>query len=102
MKMTKTNLVYAALLLNSAGKEISEENVKKVASAVGEVEDASVKALVSALEGVNISDVISKAAMPVAVAAPAAQTVAEKKAEPEEDVAKKAEAAAEGLGSLFG
>ena len=101
--MTKTNLVYAALLLNSAGKEISEENVKKVASAVGEVEDASIKALVSALEGVNISDVISKAAMPVAMAAPAAaQPVAEKQAEPEEDVAKKAEAAAEGLGSLFG
>lgn len=104
--MGKANLVYAALLLNSAGKEISEASVKKVASAVDEsVEDAQVKALIAALEGVDIGEVISRAAMPVAAAAPVAAAqpaAAEKKAEPEEDAAKKAEEAAAGLSSLFG
>ncbi len=100
----KTNLIYAALLLNSAGKEISEENVKKVASVVDEkIEDAQVKALVAALEGVNVDDIISKAAMPVATPAAASAVPAEeKKEEPEEDKEKKAESAAEGLSSLFG
>jgi large subunit ribosomal protein L12 len=75
------NLVYGALLLHSAGKQINEENVKKIAEATGEkVEEAQVKALVVALEGVNIEDVISKAAMPVAAPAAAAPAAtAEKK-----------------------
>lgn len=100
-----TNLVYAALLLHSAGKPVSEENVNSVASATGEKPDpALVKALVTALEGVNIGEAISKAAMPMVVAAaPAAAGAApaadEKKAEEEK---KKAEEAVEGLGSLFG
>ena len=69
------NLVYGALLLHSAGKEVNEENVKKVAEATGEkIEETQVKALVAALEGVNINDVISKAAMPVAAPVAAATT----------------------------
>lgn len=101
------NLIYAALLLHSAKKEISEANVKKIIQASGEsVEDAQVKALVSALEGVNIDEAITKAAMPVAVAAaPAAASAeahAEKKEEKAEDTEKKAEEAAAGLSSLFG
>ena len=100
------NLIYTALLLNSAGKEINEANVKKIASSVGDVEDAQVKALVSALEGVNIKEVIEKASMPVAVAAapvaggaaPAAKDEGPSEAEKE----KRAEDAAEGLSSLFG
>ena len=100
-----TNLVYAALLLHSAGKPVNEENVKSVVSATGEEADpAQIKALVTALEGVNIEEAIAKAAMPVAAAAPAAAAgeapAAEEKSE--EDKEKKAEAAAEGLGSLFG
>ncbi|MBL7160071.1 MAG: 50S ribosomal protein P1, partial [Candidatus Aenigmarchaeota archaeon] len=65
------NLVYGALLLHSAGKEINLENVKKVAEATGEkIEEAQVKALVAALDGVNVEEAISKAAAaPVAVAA---------------------------------
>ncbi len=96
------NLVYGALLLHSAGKEINEESIKKIAEATGEkVEESQVKALIAALDGVNIEDVISKAAMPVAVpaAAPAAE---EKKEEKPEEKEKKAEEAAEGLGALFG
>jgi len=93
---------------SSAGKQVNEENVKKVVAAAGEQPDeAKIKALVSALEGVNIEDVISKAAMPVAVAAPvavASSGAAEKKEEgpSEEDIQKKSEEAASGLASLFG
>jgi len=58
--------VYAALLLHAAGKEITEESIKGVLQAAGvEADDARVKALVAALEGVNIEEVIEKAAMPL-------------------------------------
>ena len=100
------NLVYGALLLHSAGKPVTEDGVRKIAHAIdSKVEDAQIKALVAALDGVNIDEAISKAAMPVA-AAPVAQTgeqKAEKKEEvSEEDKQKQAESAAEGLSSLFG
>ncbi|MFH1420587.1 MAG: 50S ribosomal protein P1 [Candidatus Aenigmatarchaeota archaeon] len=98
------NLIYDALLLHSAGKEINEENVKKVAHATGaDVDDVQIKALVAALDGVNIEEAISKAAVvsaPVVAAAPEAKE--EDSEEPAEDTAKKAEEAAEGLSSLFG
>jgi len=97
------NLVYGALLLHSAGKEVNEENVKKVAEATGEkIEEAQVKALVAALEGVNIKDVISKAAMPVATPVAVVEKKEEKKEEKPEEKEKKAESAAEGLSALFG
>ena len=96
------NLVYCALALHSAGKEINEENLKKMTISVGEkVDESRIKALVSALEGVDIDEAIRKTAMPVMAAAPVA---AEKKEEKpsEEELEKKAESAAEGLSSLFG
>ncbi|MEM5777044.1 MAG: 50S ribosomal protein P1 [Candidatus Aenigmatarchaeota archaeon] len=98
--------IYTALLLHSAGKEINESNVKKVIeSAEIKPDDAKIKALVSALEGVNIDEVIKQAAMPVAVAAPAStpvETKHEKKEAPVEDKSKEAEEAVSGLASLFG
>lgn len=99
------NYIYSALLLHSAKKEITEENVKKVVSSVEQPDDAKVKALVAALEGVNIEEVISKAAMPVSVsAAPVAAVATEKKEDKpsEEEQEKKAEEAAAGLSALFG
>ena len=72
---------------------------------MGEADEAKIKALVSALEGVNIEEVIAKAAMPVAVAAaPVAAVAVEKKEEgpSEAEMEKKAEEAASGLASLFG
>ncbi len=96
-------LIYSALLLHATKQPVNEENVSKVLTAAGaNAEAAKVKALVAALDGVDIEAAIAKAAMPVAVAAaPVAQ--AEKKEEKkEEDAAKKAESAAEGLGALFG
>ena len=97
--------IYTAMLLHKAGKDITEDAVKAVLTAAGvTVDEARVKALVAALEGVNIEEAIKKAAMaaPVAVAAPAAEgeTKTEDKAE-EKQEEKKAEAA-EGLASLFG
>jgi len=102
------NYVYAGLLLHSAKKEINEENLKKVVSATGEhADDAKVKALVAALEGVNIDEVITKAAMPVAVAAPVSGSGGGAEAKKDEgpseaEQAAKAEEAAGGLASLFG
>ncbi|MEK6932480.1 MAG: 50S ribosomal protein P1 [Nanoarchaeota archaeon] len=94
-------LIHTALLLNKAGKEVNESNVKKVLDAVGIKEDeGKIKALVTALENVNIEEVVKEAsAMPVAVqAAPQEARKEEKKEEkkPADDTA------AVGLGSLFG
>jgi large subunit ribosomal protein L12 len=101
--------VYAALVLHSAGKEITEEGVKAILEAAGiEVNEARVKALVSALEDVNIDEAIEKASFaPVtapAVSAPAVEATEEKKEEEaeEEEEEKKEEEAIEGLGALFG
>jgi large subunit ribosomal protein L12 len=97
--------VYGAMLLHSAGKEITVENLKKVMDAGGvKVDEAKIKALIASLEGVNIDEAI-KTAAPVAVAAaPAAAAPAgkaEKKAEKKEE-GKTEEEAAAGLASLFG
>ncbi|MBS3117429.1 50S ribosomal protein P1 [Candidatus Woesearchaeota archaeon] len=98
--------VYAAMLLHKAGKQVTEDAVKKVLESAGvKPDDARVKALVAALEGVDIEEAIKEAATTPAVAsppvaqAPAAQAREEKKAAKEE---KKPEEAAAGLGSLFG
>ena len=98
------NYVYLALLLHCAGKEVNEENVKKIVWAVVQPDEAKVKALVAALDGVDKADVISKAAMPtaaVAVAAAPAQSEAKKEGPSEEEMEKKAEEAAGGLSLLF-
>ena len=47
--------IYSALLLHKAGKPVDEAGVKKVLTAAGvKVNEARAKALVAALEGVNI------------------------------------------------
>lgn len=96
--------VYAALLLHKAGKEIKEDAVKKVLEAAGvKVDDARVKALIAALEGVNIEEAIKKQAVASVAAAPVATGEAPKKEEKKkEDDKKSDEAAAAGLGALFG
>lgn len=97
--------IYSALLLNKAGKEVNEENVKKVLEAAGvKPNEARVKALVASLQGVDINKAISTA-VPVAAApgapagaAPAGEAPKKKK---EEKKVSEEEAAA-GLGALFG
>jgi len=94
-------LIYSALLLHSAKQKIDEGNVTKVLQAAGISPDSiKVKALVAALESVNIDDAISKAAMPVA--APSEAKAEKKEEKKEEDIEKKAEQAVEGLAGLFG
>jgi len=100
--------VYAALMLHKLKKEITEENVTSIVKASGaELNEAKVKSHVASMDYENIEDAIKAA--PVAVAAaPAAAAPAEggegKKAEKKDEAAagKKAEAAMEGLSSLFG
>jgi len=100
--------VYAALLLHKAGKPVDENGVTSVLKAAGvAVNEARVKALVAALEGVNIDEAISKAAFaaapaPAAAAAPAAAGAAAEA--PKEEKKKEEEEATgmEGLGALFG
>lgn len=99
--------IYAALLLYESGKEINEENLKKVLSVIDENVDVSmVRSLVSALSGVDIKKVLESAmAMPVAaptapVPAPVEKEKKEKKEEKKEE--EKEEEALEGLGALFG
>ena len=92
--------IYGALLLHKLGKEVSEENVKKVVAAAGEkVDDSKVKSLIASLNGVDIDKELESASL--AAASPAGEThKAEKKEEkPKEE---KHEAAAEGLSALFG
>ncbi len=102
--------IYAAMLLHKAGQQVNEANVKKVLDAAGvKTDSARVKALIAALEGVNIDEAVKKAATaPVAVAsaaAPAAEggEAKEKKKEKSVEEEKKTEEqAAAGLGALFG
>lgn len=108
-------LVYAALLLHSADKDVNEENVESVLEGAGiDVESSQVKALVAALEDVDLEEAMSQ---PAAGAAPAPSGGAEAEATEEADDASEEEAeeeeapdqddeeaeeeAAEGLGSLF-
>ena len=95
--------VYAALLLHSAGGQVSEENVKKVLTAAGvKVEEPRIKALVAAISEIKIDDALKAAqAMPVA-AAPAAAAEVKKEDKSPEDDKKKSEEALAGLGALFG
>ena len=96
--------VYSAMLLHKAGKQINEDNVKKVLEAAGvNVNEARVKALVAALDGINIEEAIEKASSIQAAAAPviAVEAKVDEKKNAEE-TKKTEETAAAGLGALFG
>ncbi len=113
--------VYAALILHETDEEINEDNLTDVLEAAGvDVEESRVKALVAALEDVDIEEAIeTSAAVPTggASGAPAAGGEADEADEAEEADAEEAEAeggdeededggdedaGGEGLGELFG
>jgi len=95
--------VYAALLLHSAGGEVTEDNVKKVLTAAGiKAEEPRVKALVAALSEIKIDDALKAAQAAPVAAAPAVATEAKKEEKKPEDEKKKGEEALAGLGALFG
>lgn len=94
-------LVYIALLLHKAGKEINEENVRKVVDAVGfKVEESKIKALIASLEGVDIEKAIKEAV--IAPSAPSEEKIVVKKEEKKEEEKKSTDEAAVGLSALFG
>jgi large subunit ribosomal protein L12 len=97
-------LIYAALLLHKSSNEINETNLKKVMEAAGaKVDDTKVKALVAALEGVDIEKAIKEAAIVSAAPSTGEAQAEEKKEENKEEEKKKDEGqAAAGLGALFG
>lgn len=95
--------VYAAMLLHKAGQKVGEASVKKVLEAAGiQPDETRVKALVAALDGVNIDEAIEKAAAPVAAAPIAAPVEAKKEEKKKEEKKVDDTAAAAGLGALFG
>jgi large subunit ribosomal protein L12 len=114
--------VYAALILNESGEEINEENLTSVLeSASVDVEQSRVKALVAALEDVDIEEAVEEAtAVPAAGGAGGAGGAApadaggDDEADDGGDEEEEAEAddgddddeedgdAGEGLGELFG
>jgi large subunit ribosomal protein L12 len=110
--------VYAALILNESDAEINEKNLTNVLDAAGvDVEESRVKALVAALEDVDIDEAVADAAaVPAATgggggAATPATDDAEDEADEEEAEAAEEEDedddedegdAGEGLGELFG
>jgi large subunit ribosomal protein L12 len=96
--------VYTALLLHKAGQDMSAKNMEAVLTAAGVKPDKGrIKALLAALEGVDIEEALKGAAMPMAAApaaaAPADAPAEEKKEEEEEE---KEEEEVAGLSSLFG
>lgn len=94
--------VYSALILNEIGKKIDEDSVSSILKAAGAKTDAGrVKAVVSALEGVDIAEALKSAAVPVAAAAPAAASKAEPKKKKEDEDEDKEDSTV-GLGALFG
>ncbi|WP_254543895.1 50S ribosomal protein P1 [Halomarina pelagica] len=111
--------IYAALILNESGEEINEDNLTGVLEAAGvDVEESRVKALVAALEDVDIEEAVEQAAaVPAAGAAGGAaaggaeaeaeaeaesEEAEEAEAEEEEDEDEDEDAGGEGLGALFG
>jgi large subunit ribosomal protein L12 len=93
--------IYAALLLHKLGKEVSEDNVKKVVAATGsEVDDSKVKSLIASLKDVDIESELANASVASAPASGVSSAPAEKKEEKPKEEPKAA--AAEGLGALFG
>ncbi|MDP3986805.1 MAG: 50S ribosomal protein P1 [Nanoarchaeota archaeon] len=94
--------IYAALLLHKSGKEVNEDNLKKVISAAGaEVDEGKVKSLVASLKDVDIEKELESAKLISAAPAASAPAGAEEKKE-EKPKEEKKEAAAEGLSALFG
>ena len=113
--------VYAALILHETDEEINEENLTGVLEATGvDVEESRVKALVAALEDVDVEEAIETAAAVPASggggsgAAAGLAEAEEEEAEEADEEADEEEAEAdegdddeggdggEGLGELFG
>ena len=84
--------IYAAMILHTTEQDINEENVTKILEAAGaDVDESRVKALIAALEDVDIEEAMETTA-----------EEEEEEEEEEEDEEQAAAAATAGLGALFG
>ena len=71
--------IYGALLLHKLGQPVSEENLKRVISAAGvQVDEAKVKTLIAAIQGVDLTAELANA-INIATAPAAASPVNEEK-----------------------
>ncbi|MEM4326121.1 MAG: 50S ribosomal protein L12 [Candidatus Pacearchaeota archaeon] len=97
--------IYSALLLHKLGKEINEENLRKIISAagvkIGPEEETKIKILVTSLKNVNIDKELENASFVSTIPSEikSAPTQQKKEEEPKEE---KKTAAVEGLSALFG
>lgn len=111
--------IYAALLLHNSDKEITEDGITAIMEAAGiNADKGRVKALISALSGVDIDEAMAQAqpayapvamapaAAPAQAAAPAPKEAEAEKKEKEERTEEEEEEAEEkgmeGLSALFG
>jgi large subunit ribosomal protein L12 len=101
--LKKMEYIYAAMLIHKAGGKITEESVKKVLTSAGaKAEEMKIKALVAALDGVDIEEAIKKAAFAAAPVSGEAKKEDKKEEKKEEEKKVDEEQAAAGLGALFG
>lgn len=94
--------IYAALLLHKLGKEINEDNFKKILASVNaEVNESKIKNLIASLKDVDIEKELENA---IVMNAGPQNTGSETENQPDKEAPKKdhTEAAAEGLSALFG
>ncbi len=95
--------IYAAMLLHSAKKDITEEHISAIIKAAGlTVDNAKAKSLVEVLKDVSIETVIKEATTAQVVSAPVAAAPVHAEENPKKDEKKAEEEAAAGLGALFG
>lgn len=107
--------IYAAMTLHEAGRDISESNLTSMLDVVGaEVNESRVKALVAALEDVDIEEALETAVTAPVVSPTSSDPSVEDEPE-EESVAEDSEdeptppasdglddSSSDGLGALFG
>ena len=94
--------IYAALLLHKSGKEVSEENLKKVVAAAGiGIDESKIKSLIASLKGVNIEEELANASL-ISTTPKGVPSDEGKENKEEHKKEEKKEAAAEGLSALFG
>ena len=97
--------MYAAMLLHSAGREITEVSVESVITAAGiKPDNIRVKALVAALAEVDIDEALKAPVFTAAASGPVAAPAAEEESEEEqkEEEQEEEEEDLQGLSALFG
>ena len=98
--------IYAAMLLYTAGQEITEEKIEGILKAAGVTPDSiKVKSLVATLSEVDIGEALKTPLLGAGVIAEPSPTVEEKKEEKKEEEKKEEkkeeEESLQGLAALF-